>query len=265
MYSYELFEKLSKVKFLPCELDSNKITEYLNQVNQSYCTKPYIELILKQTQRIPTDLLCGHIRLMAQEYLSNPLNPKPQYIFLPEKIGSEQYFFSQVYDLFPEISIPHNIINDSTPLNNLEEINVLIVDDASFSGNNTLSKLDNLTYDNKKTKFNFIILIGCQLEPFDYLVRKQKFHISQASRMNVINIPGFITPPTIELDYKIFKNESQTVSTCFFDHKVPNNFGSWPQIYLNGELFDPKNKKSFGNLFVGDQIPTKQPILDVFQ
>ncbi len=268
MYSHELISKLSQVKFSPCELDSNKIIEYLNQVNQSNYIKNYVQQILNQTQRIPTDILVNNLRSMAKEYLSNPSNPRPQYVCLPEKIGSEQYFFSQVYDLFPEISIPSNIISELRPLDNFDEINVLIVDDATFSGNNTLAKIDNLTYDNKKTKFNFIILIGCQVEPFDLVVKKQRFPASQALRMNVINIPGFISPPIIELDgfdYKHLGNESVIMSTCFFDHKVPNNFGSWPQIYLQGCLFDPKNKKSFGNLFVGDQIPTKQPILDVFQ
>jgi len=268
MYSYDLFLQLSIVNFLPCELDSNKITEYLNQVNSSYKIKPYVEQIIKQTKRIPTDSLCARIRLMAQEYLSNSNNLIPQYVYLPEKIGSEQYFFSQVYDLFPEILIPSNIINNLSSLDHLEEINVLIVDDASFSGNNTLAKLDNLTYNNKKTKFNFIILIGCQVEPFDLFMQKQNFPLYQKLRMNVINVPGYIKPPTIELDgfnYNKLGNESDIISTCYFDHKVPNNFGSWPQIYLDGCLFNPKNKQNFGNLFVEDQIPTKQPILHVFQ
>lgn len=263
MYSYELFDKLSKVKFLPCELDSNKIKEYLNQLNQ-VSQSSQVERVLTQSQRIPTDLLCEQLRSMAQTYLANPSNPRPQYVYLPEKIGSEQYFFSQVYDLFPEISIPENIINDSSRLSHLEEMNILIVDDASFSGNNTLAKLDNLTYDNKKIKFNFIILIGYQLEPIDYLVKFQGFGASQASRMNVINIQGYIKPPTIKLNDYSLGNECEAVSTCWFDHKVANKFGSWPQIYLQGSLFD-KNKSAFGNLFVGDQIPTKQPILEVFQ
>lgn len=268
MYSYELFANLSQVNFLPCELDSNKIIKYLNQVHKSDYTKPYVELVLKQTQRIPTNILCSNLRLMAQTYLSNPSNPRPTHVCLPEKIGSEQYFFSQVYDLFPEISIPSNIINEFSLLDNIEEINVLIVDDASFSGNNTLTKVDNLTYLNKKTKFNFIILIGCQLESIDIVIQETRLQPAQVSRMNVINIPGYFNPPYVQLDsfdYNNLKNESKIMSTCFFDHKVPNNFGSWPQIYLDGYLFDPKNKQNFGNLFVGDQIPTKQPILDVFQ
>jgi len=174
MYSYELFDKLSQVKFVSCELDLNKIKQYLNQVNSSYKIKPYVELILKQTQRIPTDIVCKKLRSMTQTYLADLNNPRPQYVFLPKKIGSEQYFYSQVYDLFPVISIPTNIINESSELDHLEQINVLIVDDASFSGNNTLSKIDDLTYLNKRTKFNFIILIGCQLEPIDYIFQKNK-------------------------------------------------------------------------------------------
>jgi len=194
--------------------------------------------------------------------LSNPSNPKPQYVFLPEKIGSEQYFFSQVYDLFPEISIPSNIINEFGSLNHLKEINILIVDDASFSGNNTLAKLDDLTYLNKKTRFNFIILIGLQLVPIDIVIKQQEFQQSQASRMNVINIPEFLSPSSIQLDNYDLGNETTMVATCYFDHKVPNEFGSWPQIYLEGCLY---NNTCFGNLFVGDQLPTKQPILDIFQ
>jgi hypothetical protein len=263
MYSNELFSILSQVKFVPCELDPNKIEKYLNQVNSSYKIKPYVELVLSKSQRIPTDMLCRHLRSMALEYLSDPSSLIPQYVFLPKKIGSEQYFFSQVYDLFPEIFIPENIIRHETKLNHLNEINVLIVDDASFSGNNTLAKIDDLTYNNKKTKFNFIILIPYQLEPFDIVVQNQIFPIDQASRINIINVSGYIKPPTIELDNYFLENESNVISTCYFDHKVPNNFGSWPQIYLEGYLFD-KNKTNFGNLFFNDQIPTKQPILNVF-
>jgi hypothetical protein len=264
MYSYELFAKLSQVKFNSCELDPNKIVKYINEVNSSYKIKPYVELILKQTQRIPTDIICKKLRSMTIEYLSDPNSLIPQYVFLPKKIGSEQYFFSQIYDLFPEISIPENIISHDTKLNGLNEINVLIVDDASFSGNNTFAKIDDLTYYNKKTKFNFIIIVACQLKPIDDVFQNQKFPSSQVSRINIINVPGYIKPPTIELDNYYLENEGNVISTCYFDHKIPNNFGSWPQIYLEGYLFN-KYKTNFGNLFLNDDIPTKQPILNVFE
>lgn len=257
MYSSELFNKLSQVKFKPCELDKVKIDQYLDQVK----SKQYIEQILSLTQRIPTETLCQQLRQMVKLYLSNSSNIKPNYVFLPVKIGSEQYFFSQVYDLFPEITI-ENIINETTVLESAEEINVLIVDDASFSGTNTLSKIDELSYCNTKTKFNFIIAIPCQITPLDIAIRKLNLPPEQSDRLTIINIPGYITPPTIKLDNYDLGNESLRVSTCFFDHKVPNEFGSWPQIYLKGDLF--KNGEKFGSLFVDNQNPTKEPILQVF-
>jgi len=53
------------------------------------------------------------------------------------------------------------------------------------------------------------------------------------------NIQGYINPLTIELDnYNNFGNEKLIMSTCYFDHKVSKQFGSWPQIYLDGNLFD---------------------------
>lgn len=80
-----------------------------------------------------------------------------------------------------------------------------------------------------------------------------------------INVQGYIKPPTIELDnYNNLGNENLIMSTCYFDHKVPNEFGSWPQIYLDGNLFD-RNKTKYIGLFVEDKIPTKQPILNVFE
>jgi len=53
------------------------------------------------------------------------------------------------------------------------------------------------------------------------------------------------------------------MSTCYFDHKVPNNYGSWPQIYLDGQLYI-KKLQPFGSLFIDGSEPSKKPILDVF-
>lgn len=264
VYSVELFDKLKQISFKPCELDSNKIKSYLDQVNSSHKIKPYIKLILSQTVRIPTLTVCENLRKMTIDYLSDPSNIRPNYVYLPKKIGSEQYFFSQIYDLFPEISIPKNIITGYKldPLIYTDQINLLIVDDGSFSGNNTIGKIDEISYANKKIIINYIVIIPYQLVPIDTILYNTRFSPEQASRISLINVQGFIKPPHVSIDHYILGNELAIISTCFFDHKVPNEFGSWPQIYLEGHLYN--RNTPFGNLFVESQIPTKQPILDIF-
>lgn len=264
MYSSKLLSKLKEIKFESCELDSNKVKLYLDQINPSYEIKPLVKQILSQTVRIPTIQVCEQLKQMVQEYLLNPSNPIPNYVHMPNKIGSEQYFFSQIYELFPHINLSTNIIiGDYLPKEIPHEINLLIVDDASFSGNNTIGKIDYLSYANKKTKINYIVAIPYQLEPIDQVLKNTKLPSDQMKRISLINIPGHAQPPYIRMDSYKLGNESDILSTCFFDHKVPNEFGSFPQIYLEGKSW-LKNTPNFGNLFVGSKLPTKQPILDLF-
>jgi hypothetical protein len=83
------------------------------------------------------------------------------------------------------------------------------------------------------------------------------------SEINIIQVYGYSIPPYIHLYNNLLGNEQLIISTCYFDHKVPNNYGSWPQIYLNGELYIKKSQP-FGSLFIDGNEPTKKPILDVF-
>ena len=254
MYSIKLFEKLKNVTFSSCELDSNKIKTYLDQINQIDEIKLNIRQILDQTEHISTQDVCARIKNMTKEYLSNLDNPRPNYVYLPKKIGSEQYFFSQIYDLIPEIDLSNDlsIISSEKKLDKTKypsEINLLIVDDASFSGNNTVGKIDDLSYDNKNIKINYIIIIPYQLKPIDKILSTIGLPPKQMERINIINVGGYATPPSIKLNNYTLGNEISNVSTCFFDHKVPNEFGSWPQIYLEGHLFN-KTSATFGNLFL---------------
>jgi hypothetical protein len=264
MYSTELFDELKSIKFQNIELDINKINDYLHQVNQDH--KCLIKYILDNTIHIKTDTINNTLREMTINYLKSDNKIIPDYVFLPKKIGSEQYFFSQIYDLFPSISIPNNIISDykfPEELSSIKNVDILIVDDASFSGINTIEKIDKLVFLNKKIKFNFIIIIPYQLKQINQDYLNKVISPNQISRINIIQVPGFIIPPYIELNNTKLENDELKISTCFFDHKVPNNHGSWPQIYLQGKLYT-KGKKDYGSLFINDHNPTKKPILDVF-
>jgi len=262
MYSIELFNELKTVIFPDIKLDKNN--NYLYQVNKDY--KDQIKYILDNTILIKTQTINNILREMTINYLKFDNKIIPDYVFLPKKIGSEQYFFSQIYDLFPSISIPKNIISDyklSKKLLSNKKLDILIVDDASFSGINTIEKIDKLLFLNKKIKFNFIIIIPYQLKQINQDYLNKIIPPNQLGRVNIIQVPGFLTPPHVELDNTILENNQLKISTCFFDHKVPNNHGSWPQIYLEGKLYI-KGKKDYGSLFINDNIPTKKPILDVF-
>jgi hypothetical protein len=266
MYSKKLFDELKKVEFPNSEFDSNKIKNYLKQINQNYKYRCEIEYIIKSTVHIRTNDLNKRLREMTINYLLDENSIIPDYVFLPKKIGSEQYFFSQIYDLFPSIVIPDNIITNyklSEELLEKNELNILIVDDAIFSGTNTIDKIAHLYYDNKINKINFIIIIPLQLEQINQEYINTRFTLKSKSIINIIQVPGFLIPPYIHYQNDLLGNESLIMSTCYFDHKVPNNYGSWPQIYLDGELYIKKSTP-FGSLFIDGSEPTKTPILDIF-
>jgi len=170
--------------------------------------------------------------------------------------------------LWPQLILLNllSLINDKSNLPLQGIYNILIIDDAIYSGNNTISKIDNFIYQlasslnlNSRdigTYFKFHIVI-----PFITLKGVKNIH-SYCSRFNthcyfysvltlpllpdLINLKDYYPIDTDNILYHKFGIEQIALPPVYFDHKVAGPFSTFSTIYFDGRL---PNGSLFGFLF----------------
>jgi hypothetical protein len=175
-------------------------------------------------------MICDQIALWKMQRESRSL-----FVMMnPHKNGSEQYFYSRVKDLLP----PHQVATLETDFNGTE---IVCIDDAALSGNNLAGGIEEFLGDNKpKCLFTIITAVGTDFS-IKCFSRVQSWHPGIRIRtffhkkMQVIDELEIDTPLNLEFAKQISPHTEHLSSfPVHFEHKIPNQFGSFPEIYRHG-------------------------------
>lgn len=249
-------------------LDSLRVEHYLKTIKDETYRK-LVQYILDHTIYLTMDeLITGTRRLLSLvlEKIKDPF-----YILLPTKIGSEWWFTAKVYDLY---SIHPCFGGFVTQVDLIKSGHVIIIDDAIYSGFNMIEIFDNLDENLPLEDLTFHIITPVSTTTGEanirsaYTCKKMKlnFYYERLFRPlmhliphsgyddNFLSIPDTSYASTLPLDLQPIFNRTRidfmdiySAVPVYFDHKVANGYGSFPELYLHGYL-DPKGENKFGTI-----------------
>lgn len=241
----------------------NKVSAYLSQLNSTH--RPFIKELLQKTSYIPYDEFKDELLRTFNVFKENIPNEE-FYLMLPhDKIGSEHWLTSIVW---PHIRSMHikQIIYDTSVIPFANTANILILDDAIYSGVNVLRQIDKFTSTNKKIpniKFHLVIPFISACGKKFLSLHCKKLHVQYTlygtrplpMLSQLVDFPSYYPSPKKGkaylqyLDTTLYDNlgiQSIDYPALYFDHKIAGSTSTFASIYSNGQLSPDKN---FGPLF----------------
>jgi len=248
-------------------LDPVKVARYLEQIiDEDY--RKLVAYILAQTVYITMDELIEMTRRLVGKALTE-LEGRDFYILLPTKVGSEWWFTAQCYDLYRDHPLFRGFIS---PLSYVESGVILIIDDAIYSGFNLIQIFDDFCnpfrenpIDMKRLSFRIITPITTTTGPFNIEdtgtgkeMKELRFYSERSFTplMHLIPNSGYdddfleipensytsTLPEELQGSFRKYFFNAKKIDfmhiyasvPLIFDHKVANEYGSFPEIYLEG-------------------------------
>lgn len=278
--------------------DNNKIKEYLSHFNET--DKLFINEIINKTLYIKYNDFSEELLKSLEKFIIN-INQKDFYIMLSSgKIGSENWIIALLWDKLRKLNVK-GFINENSVISIENIIDILIIDDAIYSGNNMLSKIDYLSYNLSKSLNKTQRMIGENLKfhiVVPYIsVLGEKSIINFCKELNItyeiyttnhiptldtiIDINKFYPDKTKNIDEFLYEKlmfELITIPAIYFDHKVAGPMSTFSTIYIDGilpnnsdtsveqkEITIP-NRKKYGHLF--KILPSRakiQELIDLYK
>lgn len=232
-------------------LDPDKIDAYLSQLQPEDCV--FVGDLLKVTSYIPYAEMKLNL-LKSLEQFKQQIGETPFYIFMPTyKIGSEHWITALLWPQLRQLNI-QGFVNRTSDI--CLPATVVVVDDAIYSGNNILMKMDEWSY-NLKEKHNttqsqilsqmywhFVIPytsttgITSLNEFFKENQTQGIIHaVKQMPRLNeLLNLEDYYTGDIFQILLQKFGIEGTDHPPVYFDHKVAAICSTFPTIYLEGRI-----------------------------
>lgn len=249
MNTLDILKDLEEIKFPKAELDPIKIKDYLSKIKNPEL-KEVITFILQNTQYISTETLIQNIKDNLLKFIKE--NTQKYRVHLPEKIGSDWYCVAQVYkELITDPNFESFLLEKDIQDNKTNQI--LVIDDFSLTGTHILNIMDTIALVNP-FDLNFHVFLGATtVTTFEGSLKGdsykhiQSINLHYSKRLKALD--ELSENKYINL-YNLLGSETELVTPFFTDHKIPNTFGSFPQIYLLGCLdTDKRWKNQYGHLF----------------
>lgn len=248
----DFFEKASKMDWTmeDCDrrLDSEKVSAYLNELCEPY--KTVIGTILKETIYVPfKELYINLIKSLNKfkQYIGNKLF----YLVLDYKcIKSEHWMVTLLWNELKDMNF--KIISSKTniKLTGNVQVEMLLIDDALYSGCNMASVIDNVVYNSSMVSNKKLSEINSQIH-WSVVVSHTALTAEQTvGKYNTTIYKEIIVKDYGDLfiKYKLsdlemaekFDIQSLSIPALYFDHKVAENMSTFTSIYLRGII--PKHK-----------------------
>ncbi len=249
------------------ELDPLKVEMYLNLVGGEYFEAA--RYILDNTRYVSYDQFKIELQKSFDMFKDNVRN-EPFYLIYStrSKIGSENWLCHLLYPQIREMNIMDVIGDDSDSLHLIPfGSNILIVDDAIYTGNNITGTIDEMSYPrgvNNGCKFHIVVPYSTESgrETMTFLSNNFSYDFYHTHTMIQSRELSKSDPVSYRQVVKFDRHigaEGWPVPV-YFDWKVANIFGSYPQIYLLGTLphvslsTDPRSEMYDEELLVTDPI-----------
>jgi hypothetical protein len=236
-----------------CSLDPYKTSDYISQLLDEKI-KTIVKIIISMTQYIPFYEMYN--QLLDSLVCLKDIKFNIVYdIFSCDKIGSEPWLTSLIWS-----KIQHNcdrVIDSGSEIDNNHPI--VFIDDCIYSGSHILSRIKRIVstfkeFHQTELFLNTIIIVIPYVSTVGYHMIVSDVEIGN---LDIKFAPHCIVPCLTQskefmnmfdnidqcMNYmsEIFGNEWCVFCTIYFDHKVANAFSTFPQIYLEGQIF-PTNK-----------------------
>ncbi|MNK73458.1 hypothetical protein D3C87_929540 [compost metagenome] len=216
------------------DLDPIKIERYLNMLPDEYLNAA--RFILNNTEYVSFDNFKKNLQ-KSFDLFRNSIGNEVFYLVYPTqgKIGSENWFTHMLYPQIRKLNMIGVLdINDNVLDTIPSESHIVLIDDAIYSGCNMAGTIDNMSYPCIKNKtFNFHFIV-----PYTRKGGRDTICTSVPAKSNfysIIEMEDTNDDACIEKFNNDLGSEGDPVA-IYFDWKVANNFGSYPQLYLEGAL-----------------------------
>ena len=259
-YNREILSKLDQTINLSLSV-LNSGTRYLTSSEDYIKNYPIedqniIRKIIENTEYITDDEFQRPMVNSIQKFI-NAIDERKFYIILDSvKIGSEHWILHRFWIYlqpirdnilgFIDSAKPETFIHKE-----LNDKNLVVFDDAAYSGNNTLAKIDMVNYHwkqhNKKLlSVNYHIVIAYMTQFSIDAITNFDPNIKVFVYNSKIMIPFEELHPLTEEFKRKHKIEAIPVP-LYFDHKIANQFGSFPQFYTD-ILANPIDRSSINKV-----------------
>lgn len=253
--------------------DPIKVKAYLDLIPEPY--KSVISQLLINTKYIPYHEFKQSL-LQSFDIFRDKIGNTELLLFVDtNKIGSEHWVTALLWPQLREFNITRIIDQDSAI--ELDSVNnVLIIDDAIYSGVNVLSYIDMLTYHIAEKAgvqqneiggyFHFHLIVPyVSIEGEEEVASFCRSMNIGLSIYSVYHLNGLETLMNINSEieanlYPLFGIEWSNAPAVYFDHKVAGAQSTYPTIYLEGRLPDGSQ---FGPLL--KSLPSRYKIEELEQ
>ncbi len=189
-----------------------------------------------------------------------------QFFMNVDDINKSSYWIMQIIRKY--INKKKYIIKIITDVKNLDEsLPVIIADDASYSG----SQMANTIQDNfENTRFDIFILIPFMSNTAIDIIKKSYTDNNNEGSIKFLDTSIYIIKPIYELMSKenieklflYYTDNPKYIREypIYFDHKVADNYSSFPLIYTYGIIPNNYNKK-----IIHESKSNRKPFKDIFE
>lgn len=232
-------------------LDPEKTSRYLSRLIDSGVEKEltdFIEQLLNHTTYIPFDEFLTALRETMSRFMES-IGDRPLYLLVTDKVGSESWTAAILASELRSLNIVSVI--DTTPMEITDPIDILIIDDAAYSGINLTAQIDEFTWSSaermgesrkeivKRVKYHVVVPYASKrLAPTLASVVGQSFTIYSVHKLPLLTE----LMNTSHLDewelYRRFGIEMINLPPVYFDHKVAGSMSTFYTIYLDGTVPD---------------------------
>ncbi len=263
LYPYE--QTKHEIKSIDRSLDIKKCEEYISLFDEGIY-KEFAQLVIDTTTYINHEMFLADMDYSYGKFLKNvDANESFLLFFGAEKFGSENWVLNIMWEKIRNSIIVDGIFTDIFDDNVGEGIyddkNLVIFDDCSYSGANLCSLIDGVQYHTKSKNIKFHLIVP---------------YISHFAATQLINIsnceiylynryePVFLTdtlPKNLEEDEANIIDffDLENIGTpMYLDHKLANNFATFPGIYKNGYYMKNGEKYEYGTIL--KELPSRKPV-----
>jgi hypothetical protein len=200
--------------------------------------REFAQTILDRTVYVTDDILTRELRRLAAEFVSK-IGTSSYYIVInSRKFASDALMIIKCFDILDR----HNFVGFITDDMNIPEgSNIVIVDDASYSGNNLEATIESISYINKPKIVKLHVLIP-YISQFMYNALPKHYNVMMYDSHLIMTINEYrITIGKVPFDEDLFerfkaydKLKIGDQIPLYFDHTVASADSSFPTIYLKG-------------------------------
>ena len=232
-------------------LDPIKVANYLKSFKNDY-NRYFAETIIVNTLYINYDNFKSKLIESFERFKTNIKDKPFMIMFSCDKIGSETWLTHILWPKITQLNFQGFMTSHGDDFVYRQYVeDILIIDDCAYSGNNILTTIDITTYILKES-FTFHLVVPFISDSLMDNLKSMKsdfatniegansnFNVEYYNVNKLLfiekNIDLFFPNGIDDIEkYKSVFDLQMVGCPIYFDHKVANNFGTFPSIYLEG-------------------------------